>query len=237
MASDNVRLQLSKVLKQEASTRERLNLIRDRADALAGLLDELESGNAPKGDAAVHPASAKQGVTVTQPPSEILLDPRMPSDDELLSLLSIVRDDYPSLKPDGWSKARAMEYYRKDFAAFRMAARWLLDIGRGNLNLARTANFWADRVQGFALFHGIKNVLIGGDHLTCACIAAGDVEFLDPSAYGRNLMHLSLREGYGGRPASASAWRRILATGKSPAPSNLRPREYERGGVVIRCAQ
>jgi len=236
MTNELVRLQKKRdqVMKQEASTRERLNLIRDRADALASELDALESGDAPKG--AVPQAHPVSGVSVTQPPSEILLDPRMPSDTELLDLLSIVREDYPCLRPDGWSKARAMEYYRKDFAAFRMAARWLLDIRRGNLDLAHTVNYWADRAQGFSLFHGAK-VLIGGNQLLCACIASSDVAFLDPASYTCNLMHVDLKETYGGQPANAQAWRRILATGKAPAPSNLRPREYERGAVTIRCAK
>lgn len=220
------------LLKKEASTRERLNLIRDRADTLASELDALESGNAvPKG-AAVHPAS---GVSVTHPASEILLDPRMPSDNELAQLLSIIRNDYPSLQPDGWS-SRAMEYSSQDFLAFKLAARWLLDIGRGDLDLMHTLNFWANRVQGFAAFHGMK-VQIGGNQMTCACIASGDVAFLNPDRYPSNLQHAGLKETYGGRPANVQAWRRVLAMGRAPAPSPFRPREYEKGGVVIRCAQ
>jgi len=235
MTNELVRLQKKRdqVMKQEASTRERLNVIRDRADELAGLLDELEAGDAPKGDAAVHPASAKQGASVSHPASEILKDPRLPSDNELAQLLSIIRNDYPSLQPDGWS-SRAMD---KDFAAFRLAARWLLDIRRGNLDLQHTVNYWADRAQGFALFHGMKDVTISGDLMTCVCIASGDVQFLNPDRYSSNLMHVDLKETYGGRPANAQAWRRILATGKAPAASNYRPREYERGAVTIRCAK
>lgn len=193
----------------------------------------LESGNAPKGDAAVppvHTASAKQGARVTHPPSEILQDQRLPNNDELAQLLSIVRNDYPSLQPDG--SARAMD---KDFIAFRLASRWLLDIKRGDLDLMRTLNFWADRAQGFALFHGLKNVLIGGDLLTCAAIASGDIQFLNPDRYPSNLRHVNLKEGYGGRPANSQAWRRILSTGKSPAPSGYEPRGYN--SVTIRCAQ
>jgi hypothetical protein len=225
MTNELVRLQKKRdqVMKQEASTRERLNLIRDRADALASELDALESGNAV-------PASAEsRGASVSYPPSEILQDQRMPSNADLQNLLAIVHADYPSLRP-----SRAMD---KDFIAFRLSARWLLDVKRGNLDLAHTVRFWADRAQGFSIFHSMK-VEISGNILLCAAIAAGDVTFLDPEKYTTNLMHLGLKAtGYGaGRPAD-QAWRQILATGRAPAASNYRPREYERGGVTIRCAE
>ena len=185
----------------------------------------LEARNAPKGAAVppVHPAS---GASVSHPRSEVLADARMPRNTELAQLLAIVQNDYPSLRPD----------HGKDFNAFRMAARWLLDVKRGNLDLAHTVRFWADRAQGFSIFHSMK-VEISGNILLCAAIAAGDVDFIDPDFYPCNLMHLSLREGYGGRSANSQAWRRILATGKAPAASNYRPREYERGAVIIRCAK
>jgi len=194
----------------------------------------LESGNAvPAAQRpSVRPASA---VSVARPPSEILRDARLPCDADLHNLLAIVRDCYPSLRPA--ESSRAIEYDSQDFRAFKMVTRWLLDIGRCDLNLAHTANHWADHAAGFARFHGIKNVLISGDLLTCAAIASADVQFLNPDRYSANLMHLGLKEGYGGRPANVQAWKSVLSMGRAPAASKYRPREYERGAVTIRCAK
>ena len=204
----------------------------------------LEKNAAPKGGAVppVQPKSAKAAdeprrVVVTNPESNILLDARMPSDRDLLSLLSIARAAYPSLRPEGWSEARATTEFNKDFCAVRLAFRWLFDVGRGHLDLHHTVNFWADRVQGFAIFHRIMDVQIGGKQLLCACIAAGDVEFLAPDLYPPNLSHAGLREGYGGRPADSRAWQRVLTTGRAPFASKYRPMEYARGDRTIRCAQ
>ena len=179
-------------------------------------------------------------------------DSRMPSDDEMSQLMTIVFRGYPMLAPadcraedvrrnhhfqeKGW-KPQEVDDHHQYLVRVRYAFRWLLGVKRTDIDLTKTLGYWES--PALANWLTSNNIIaeIGGGAILVACIAAGDVGFLDPTKYFPNMMHLGLvARGEHGRPCDPRAWRRVLTSGTAPAPSSLEPPQYDTGNVTVRIA-
>ena len=147
----------------------------------------------------------------------------MPSAAEMEKLYAIVIGKFPQLGPHVPRNKRWVEDEKLEhFEAFVRAFRALGDFGRSDaLDTQRAAVWWVDQASAQLRAEG----LAGGISLTsfvAALLSHGDILHAPLATFPYNLA-FGLRLGGVGRAAAGDAWKRVLATGATLAPTDVAP--------------
>jgi hypothetical protein len=151
----------------------------------------------------------KRGVTISQVITETTIGPSL---QEARKLFTIVKPLAPWKLDDRYDEDRP-------FRAFCAALRWAQNVGRADEPNSKVAlSFWLDHARNWLRARNAVGGEIDANVLIMAVMASGDIPYqrADPSQ-GR-LWEIGLR-AYGGRPASADAWRAVMTTGNILGPS------------------
>jgi hypothetical protein len=191
--------------------------IHDRLAALELELAALKkaAGNDPR--AAFVADQHEQGPRVTELLEERTTD--LPNLKEMQRLYAAVKHKSP------WPQAlNGRHDENRPFRAFSSCFRWLQNIGRlEQPNKKVSLAYWCDACRLWLRARNCVGSDVDANALILAVYAAGDVPYLLPDDRLGNVWELGLAQ-YGGKPASAAAWRRVMQVGSTmpPAPPDRR---------------
>jgi hypothetical protein len=188
-----------------------------RLTALEARVANLDGESAIK---PTKPAPADEGVRIV--PISMVETSTVPTENELRALMkiAIARLAQMDCAPD-FSGPRAEEKQTEYFRQFCAGFRALGYISRSDV---------LDRKHALSYWVGVGEEVLRTQRADCGCqigpafiaavIARGDVPFNDPREYPF-VPEFGLREFGMGAPAT-DAWRRVLASGKAPAPTPVK---------------
>lgn len=159
----------------------------------------------------------ERGVTISELAPVVAC--ALPNPDQLRELATIVLREFPKLAPAHRHGARDWEIedverrWHRGFEASFLALGAMRRIDQPDY--AHYASHHLDHAQNWLRSYGICTDI--GDALFPAALAFGDITWVDPRVDGQ-VLALGLSP-YVGRPASAEAWRKVLATGELLPPS------------------
>jgi hypothetical protein len=152
----------------------------------------------------------------------------MPTLKEMERLFTIVKSHSP------WPQALNDRFdEHRPFRAFSSAFRWLQNVGRTERPNGRVAlSFWADTCRLWLRARNSVGSDLDGNALILAVFASGDIVYTPADPARGWTWEFGLVE-YGGRPASADGWRRVLSTGNVLSPSSPARRDAPLSPVRI----
>jgi len=164
------------------------------------------------------PPPIERGVTITELKPEVGCE--LPSPDQLRELANVVFREFPQLAPTHRHGARdweAEDIERRWHKGFEASFTALASMRRLDApDHRRYAHPFVDHAESWLRSYGLGTDCVGETFFP-ACLAFGDVPWVDPRIDGQ-VLALGLN-AYTGRPASAEAWQRVLRTGELLPPT------------------
>jgi hypothetical protein len=212
------------------------------ADRIAALEAQLNAaqrelallkGTAGKSDLDAVPTSQafanapeKREVSIVPVLTETSALPDLKQTQRLFGIVKVL-SPWPESLVDRYDDGRA-------FRGFSSCFHWIQNMPRADLpNGRRALSYWNDVCKNWLRDRNCMTGDVGANALILACFAAGDVCYTPGNSALGHTWEIGVVE-YGGRPASADGWRRILREGASsilppsaparrmPAPSQVR---------------
>jgi len=175
---------------------------------------KLEAKHAPK---RLPQRLEDEGVRITEIQPAVACE--LPSEKQLRQLATVVIAQFPKSAPSyplgapAWRREDIERKWHKSFGASFMALAAMKRMPEPDRH--HYASHFLDHAASWLRSHGISADI--GETFFAACLAFGDVPWVDPRVDGC-VLELGLNV-YVGKPASAEAWRRVLETGELLPPS------------------